>query len=683
MLLRYLYVSGILLAALSGFALSEERWTSYDNMDCCYSLVFEGKDIWCAEGNAIVRWNGSGGSPVVYTRADGPSPGWYYCVAIDRNGVKWIGGFTGLNRFDGHSWKTFTTSDGLPGNIVRQIAVTKNNVLWIATEMGIGSYDGNTWVKHELPWEYDMLSVFVDDVDIVWVGTGKGIFRSRDGKSWELCKELPKNFRYIFSNPDGRKWLVMRDGALWELDGAEWKRNEEFSGYFITTVTCDRDGVLWYGTNNCGVLRVQGKDISNYTISDGLPSNIIHSSGQDAEGRLWFGTSLGLCCFGQSGWKPFLTGGGPISNYVRNIFVDSRNVTWVATWQGLSAFDGKRWTTDRFLAGMDVLAVSVDASCVVWASIRGGTVWRIEGDSRKRFTAVDGLPNADITSMVVDCNNTVWFGTSRRGVLSFNAGSWKNYTILDGLEDDEITAMAVDSSNVKWFGTRYGVSRFDGEKWKTFTTSDGLAHNHVNAIAVDSGGIIWFATDGGLSRFDGTSWKKMYYQSKVPCVSLVVDRNNRKWVGKAGGEVMLMESDTRKRWYLGKPSQCIAVGSNDVWWFGTPDGALMSMTDAPLAVDNPSDNPKPLSFRSSRPNPFNASTVLEFTIPVSENITLTVYNSRGQKVRELLSGRFEAGIHSIRWDGRDAGDHPVSSGMYIARLKGRSQTAALKMLLLR
>ena len=94
------------------------------------------------------------------------------------------------------------------------------------------------------------------------------------------------------------------------------------------------------------------------------------------------------------------------------------------------------------------------------------------------------------------------------------------------------------------------------------------------------------------------------------------------------------------------------------------------------------DQPQALPI-SNRPNPFNPSTTISFTLPSSGQTSLTVYDITGRKVRELLSGSLPAGAHTAVWDGKDARGIAVSSGVYIARLSAGKFTATGKMLLVR
>jgi hypothetical protein len=83
------------------------------------------------------------------------------------------------------------------------------------------------------------------------------------------------------------------------------------------------------------------------------------------------------------------------------------------------------------------------------------------------------------------------------------------------------------------------------------------------------------------------------------------------------------------------------------------------------------------------PNPFNPSTTIPFELSSEGLVEIRLYDVSGRLVRELGSGRFGAGIHSVRWDGRDGEGRPVSSGVYFCRMKTGVYSATSRLVLLR
>ncbi len=93
-----------------------------------------------------------------------------------------------------------------------------------------------------------------------------------------------------------------------------------------------------------------------------------------------------------------------------------------------------------------------------------------------------------------------------------------------------------------------------------------------------------------------------------------------------------------------------------------------------------SDNTIPESFGFSRchPNPFNTATSISYSLPERGEVSISIFNIRGQKVATIFEGMQEAGEHTITWD---AVDFP--SGVYFARLEAGEHSENIKMVLLK
>lgn len=72
-------------------------------------------------------------------------------------------------------------------------------------------------------------------------------------------------------------------------------------------------------------------------------------------------------------------------------------------------------------------------------------------------------------------------------------------------------------------------------------------------------------------------------------------------------------------------------------------------------------------IRSAHPNPANPSLTIEFGVPSSGRVDMEVLDLRGRRVRTLVSGHLEGGVHHVQWDGRDANGVGVVSGVYLVR----------------
>ena len=131
--------------------------------------------------------------------------------------------------------------------------------------------------------------------------------------------------------------------------------------------------------------------------------------------------------------------------------------------------------------------------------------------------------------------------------------------------------------------------------------------------------------------------------------------------------------------------------SQSVKGFSTKEGStptMLTVTFTPPTSVEDRDNaiPSQFSLKQNFPNPFNPSTVINYSIPQSLNssqIKLEIFNLLGQNVITLVDAKQVAGEHSIQWDGKDEAGNLITSGVYLYRLKTESFVEMRKMMFIR
>jgi len=83
------------------------------------------------------------------------------------------------------------------------------------------------------------------------------------------------------------------------------------------------------------------------------------------------------------------------------------------------------------------------------------------------------------------------------------------------------------------------------------------------------------------------------------------------------------------------------------------------------------------------PNPFNPSTTIRYALRAPTDVTLTVFDAAGRRVRTLVSQSMPAGVHDVAWDGFDHSGNHVASGVYFYRITAGAFTQTRKMVLLK
>jgi signal transduction histidine kinase len=198
-----------------------------------------------------------------------------YAVYRSHDGALWAGTLSaGVSRFDGNSFKTYTTADGLASNTVASIAEDSSGAMWFATPNGLSSLSKDRWstytLEHNLP-SVQVNTLLVDSRGALWVGTAKGL-ALLEHSSIVTIPKIPSSLK------------------------------EQILG-----ITEDRSGSFWIATAS-RVVRVHGErlqqgtladgDFREFGIADGLYSvegvkrhrSVVAAS----NGRVWFSLHRGL-----------------------------------------------------------------------------------------------------------------------------------------------------------------------------------------------------------------------------------------------------------------------------------------------------------------------------------------------------------------------------------------------------
>jgi hypothetical protein len=114
--------------------------------------------------------------------------------------------------------------------------------------------------------------------------------------------------------------------------------------------------------------------------------------------------------------------------------------------------------------------------------------------------------------------------------------------------------------------------------------------------------------------------------------------------------------------------------------------AIDDLTDVATDVpEGPGDIARPNTYwlAPNYPNPFNPTTTIRFYLPRAGDVTLTVFNMLGQKVKVLKDQHLESGEHVVRWNGINSAGERVASGVYFYRLDTEGFSSSRKMMLLK
>jgi signal transduction histidine kinase/ligand-binding sensor domain-containing protein/CheY-like chemotaxis protein len=313
----------------------------------------------------------------------------------------------------------------------------------------------------------------------------------------------------------------------------------------ILCALTDRFGRLWFGTQT-GVILYDGKSFTNFNTAHGIAGGAVWSILEDRNGALWFASMAGgVSRYDGRSITTFTTKDGLISNLVTSITEDQSGKIWIGTEGGrVSCYDGNAWTSFSLSGGFDfVWDILEDREGNMWFATTSNGVYKyaeVNGSRGQQisthFTTDDGLvSNVGGSSIIEDNQGNLWFG-SDGGISFYDGQSFKNLTTDDGLVHHYVNRILKDRDGNLWFATHGGVSFLDihafynGEvQFVNFTLSNGLPHESISAMAEDQAGNLWFGTGAGISRYEGVAFT---FFTDIIAPGIVEDASGNLWFGK-------------------------------------------------------------------------------------------------------------------------------------------------------
>ena len=278
------------------------------------------------------------------------------------NGMMWFGTNSGVSRYDGSEFTSFTLRDGFLGHIVYAIHQAPDGLMWFGTDSGISCYDGKSFTN----------------------------FSREDGSSYG-------SVHAIHGDTDGVMWFGSENG-LWRYDGVEctnFTTQDGFWGHIVYAIHRSPDGMLWFGTD-IGVSGYDGKSFINFTREDGLPYDRIHALHSDLDGSMWFQKS-------RYDGKSFANFATEDENFlIYTIHCSPDGVMWFTTSHRILAYDGLAWTSLNILdglAGRDVYSIHQDPDGSLWFGTSSGVSHYRKSSSPPKSRIVSVKADRDYTDL--------------------------------------------------------------------------------------------------------------------------------------------------------------------------------------------------------------------------------------------------------------------------------------------
>ncbi len=472
------------------------------------------------DGRKSVQWHPPAGQNL-------PS-NWIFSLLAARDGTLWIGTYEGLA-----SWKDgkLTQYSQLAGRYIYQILEDREGVVWAsAPSITIGKLCAIRNSAVQCSGDDGILGrgafgMYEDGKGNLWVGVKDGVWRWKPGppKFYPLGGEL--NGIHSFGEDSDGTLLVGWKGTInrfvdgktqtYPLQGS----TRQLQTGTIKSIIRDRQGGMWIGTIDRGLVHVHNGKADTFTASDGLSGQIVVDLFEDREGNIWVATSGGLDRFHDSAITTYTIKQGLSSDFVNSVLADSNGNVWLATHDGLN-----QWTNSQ---SKDIGITGGKPNGFVPDSLfqdRSGRIWistpfQAGYLDNNHFVALIDVPGV-VTSMAQDSAGNLWVANEHAGLFQVFGESLVQQILWPSLgHTDHASVMTADLHGGLWIGFfRGGIAYLkDGRIQASYAAPEGLAEGRVSDFLQDDDGTLWIATEGGLSRLRGGRVITLTTRNGLPC----------------------------------------------------------------------------------------------------------------------------------------------------------------------
>jgi ligand-binding sensor domain-containing protein len=333
------------------YKFSQGNWTSFFPADIVkptgfFSLLYDSNRIF---------WTGTSSQGLHYLKGGTWSDSKltqdveFVSICEGKNHTMWFASNNNLYSYNGNTWNRVALPDRniYQDGIVKIVSDTSGTIWCLRDSWNVYSYDGHSWKAYTGPGDFDGVDVSSlesdPDGNVWFAACNSGVFRF-NGKSWSHYLDYdaiansvpyPLCYKQMGFYHDGKLITTDYNATLSFFDGTGWTSSDLLKGsYNIFDLAVGADNAAWFGTNN-GIIRYKDDEIKSFLTDDAYISINVDQYGHVWAGNWW----SGLKWYDGRTWYTLTTENGLSSNWISDVFFDSRGRTWLATQNGINMSD--------------------------------------------------------------------------------------------------------------------------------------------------------------------------------------------------------------------------------------------------------------------------------------------------------------------------------------------------------
>lgn len=454
-----------------------------------------------------------GCSAVLYNNSNGLPTSEANDIVQSDDGFIWIGGYSGLIRYDGNEFYRFESNSGISSVVT--LFIDSSQRLWIGTnDSGVAMYENNNFTfysRYSGLRSLSIRSIEEDNDGNIIIATTNGIsYVSPEGELGTIDDTLINNeyICEILKGTDGVIYGVTLLGSVFTLE------NKRITGFYspsdiglgtINTVYPDPEhkGFVYLGTNESNIYYTNiEQGMKTYKTISAAPLETINSI-RNYDGKVWVCSDSGIGFFESDGTFVHLID-LPMTNSIDHMTRDYEGNIWFSSSrQGVMKIVANRFSDISEMASLPTLVVNstyTDGSDLYIATDNGLYILNNEYRSvtNELTQLLDGVR---IRCIKQDLDGCLWFCTySANGLVRYDPSTGKTTTFTenDGMASNRVRMLTVLSDGSIAAATNAGVNIIrDGKVVSTYGSNIGIGNLEILCVEEGENGKIYLGSDGG------------------------------------------------------------------------------------------------------------------------------------------------------------------------------------------
>ena len=396
---------------------------------------------------------------------------------------------------------------------------------------------------------------------------------------------------FILGASDGYMWICGYAGVI-RYDGSIFERLPPENGLTSGRVLFeDSRHRIWVGTNDNGVVLIDGENRRHYTFRDGLPSSSIRIFAEDLSGNVFIGTTSGLAYVDSNGHLTALSDKVLDEERILKLDSDSKGIIYGQTKNGL-VFAIQDCKVSKIYSsaelGMDrITTLMADplAPGNIYFGTESNTVYYGGfGNKIETMTKINVAPLENIHWISYDCGRVWISSTTSLGYLN----KTNQFTVLSNIPMNSTIEMSTSDyqGNIWMASSTQGVMKLVTNNFVDFTEQVQLSKETVNTTCLHDG-LLYIGADNGLQIVNNHN-KVIHNEltdfvgnARIRCI--ITDKQDNVWLAAYTNNLGIIcqkkdgtiTSYTKENGLLNNQIRCLSLAS---------DGSILAGTNGGLAV---------------------------------------------------------------------------------------------------